>query len=74
MDNLKESLITNDNLQLRKRTNLNVYLCPLNSFTLKEALDDLCPASVVKNITNFQNCHFCEVEPMLKHKNVHDAH
>ena len=73
MDNLKESLITNDNLQLCKRTNLNLYLCSSNYFTLNEALDDSCPASLVKNITIFQHCHFREVEPMPKHENVHDA-
>ena len=64
VDNLKESLITNDNPQLCKNTNLNLYLCPSSFFTLNEALDDSCPASLVKNITIFQHCHFREVEPM----------
>ena len=31
IDNLKESQITNDNLQMCKRTNLDLYLCPSRS-------------------------------------------
>ena len=74
VDNLKESLITNDNLQLCKRTDLNLYLCPSSFFTLNETLDESCPTSLIKNIIIFQHCQFREVEPKPRHENVHDAH
>ncbi len=74
IDNLKESDITNDDLWNCKRTNLNLYLCPATYFTLNEALNKSCAASLVKNISVFQNCNFKEVEPAPKHETVQEAH
>ncbi len=72
IDNLKESDITNDDYWNYKRTNLNLYLCPTTYFTLNEALSKSCAASLVKNVSIFQNCHFKEVEPV--HETVQEAH
>lgn len=74
IDNLKESQITNDNLQMCKRTNLDLYLCPSTYFTLNEALGSSCAASLVKNITIFQNCQFKEIDNIAKHETVQDSH
>ncbi len=74
IDNLKESDITNDDLWNCKRTNFNLYLCPGTYFTLNEALSKSCTASLVKNVSIFQNCHIKEVEPALKHETVQEAH
>ncbi len=74
IDNLKESDITNDDLRNCKRTNLNLYLCPATYFTLNEALSKSCTASLVKNVSIFQNCHFKEVESGPKHETVQEAH
>ncbi len=74
IENLKESDITNDDLWNCKRTNLNLYLCPATYFTLNEALSKSCAASLLKNVSTFQNCHFKEVEPAPKHETVQEAH
>ena len=74
MDNLKESQITNDNLQMCKRTNLDLYLCPSTYFTLREALVSSCAASLVKNVTIFENCHFKVLENKTQHETVQDSH
>ena len=74
VDNLKESKITNDDLQLDNRTNLDLYLCPSKIFTLNESLIDSCPASLVKNITIFKHCQFREMRSEPHHENVHYAH
>ncbi len=73
-ENLKESDITNNDLWNCKRTNLNLYLCPATYFTLNEALSKSCTASLVKNVSILQNCHFKEVEPAPKHETVQEAH
>ncbi len=73
IDNLKESQITNDNLQMCTRTNLDLYLCPSKYFTLKEALGSSCAASLVKNITILQTCQFKVLENIPKHETVQDS-
>ncbi len=55
IDNLKEVDITNDDLWNCKGTNLNLYLCPATYFTLNEAVIKSCAASLVKNVSIFQN-------------------
>jgi len=52
IDNLKESIIMNDDLLNCKKTNLNMYLCPATYFTLNEALRNSCAASLVKKCIN----------------------
>ncbi len=74
LDNLKESVLMNNNLWNCKKTNLNMCLCPANYFTLNEALSKSCPASLVKNISIAYNCHFKEVIPKPKHETVQEAH
>ncbi len=71
--NLKESQISNDNLQMCKRTNLDLYLCPSKYFTLKEALGSSCTASLVKNII-LETCQFKVLENIPKHETVQYSH
>ncbi len=74
IDNLKESTLMNHDLLNCKRTNLNMYLCPATYFTLNEALSKSCAASLVKNISIPENCHFKEIIPTPKHETVQEAH
>ncbi len=74
IDNLKESVLMNDDLLDSKKTNLNMYLCPATYFTLNEALSKSCAASLVKNISIIDNCHFKEIKPTPKHKTDQEAH
>ena len=73
VDSLKESQITNDDLQMCKRTNLDLYLCPSKYFTLQEALGSSCAASLVKNITILETCHFKVLDNLPKHETVQDS-
>ena len=74
VDSLKESQITNDDLQMCKRTNLDLYLCPSKYFTLQEALGSSCAASLVKNITILETCQFKVLDNLPKHETVQDSH
>ena len=74
LDRLKESQITNDELTTCKKTDIDLYLCLPIHFTLNEALDESCPASLVNNVSIFKNCHFKEIQPIIKHETVQEAH
>ncbi len=71
---LKESEIENDDLLNCKRTNIDLYLCPATYFTFNEALSHSCPASLVKNLSIVQNCHFKEEHPTPRHHTLQDSH
>ena len=74
IDNLKETKISNDELQTCTKTNINVYLCPPSYFTLREALVDSCLASLVRNVSVVENCQFKEALPRAKHVNIENSH
>ncbi len=70
---LKESIIVNDDLLNCKKTNVDLYLCSTIHFTFNEALSHSCAASLVKNISIAQNCHFKEENPTPRHETVQDS-
>ncbi len=74
INGLKESVIVNDDLLNCKRTNVDLYLCSATYFTFNEALSHSCAASLVKNISIVQNCHFKEETPAPCHETVQDSH
>ncbi len=74
INGLKESKIVNDDLLNCKKTNVNLYLCSATYFTFNEALSHSCAASLVKNVSIVQNCHFKEENPTPRHETVQDSH
>ncbi len=74
IDNLKESVLTNDDILNCKKTKLNMYLCLATYFTLSEVLIKSYAASLLQNVSIVEICHFKKVMPTPKHESVQEAH